>query len=376
MSLKSRVLCPTQDERDQSAVLPVTSIRPVGWACLTRTPVEVPRYVVCSWCSAKPNSSRPAARASRNTSPSVEASSPKTPIDVSAGSSSQPCAPAGSWSGVIERPRVLGGPAGAGGLLGRAHQRLDLVQADVAARHDAGGRALVAADRRDHGQPPAAHHAVGGEGVRRPAQVRLAGLLGEHDAAVAGGQLQGALDDVLRLHAGDCRGAHRPASAWVLRIRTSRNSVARAAVADRRDLAGLALAAVERAAQVVGLRAADRLQRAPEVGRRRLVGHVAQLAGQPAVLDPEEPLPGELEVVALHVDRPALVADDVDAAVDPGDELLGRGPAGGRLQRHVGHPLHRHVAGGVGERAAVGPAEVLQPRHRPVELVADEQRRP
>ena len=48
------------------------------------------------------------------------------------------------------------------------------------------------------------------------------------------------------------------------------------------------------------------------------------------------------------------------------------GPSGRGLQRHVGHPLDRHVAGGVGERAAVGPAEALQRRHPPVELVADQ----
>ena len=91
----------------------------------------------------------------------------------------------------------------------------------------------------------------------------------------------------------------------------------RAAVADRRDLAGLALAAVERAAEHVGLRAADGLHGVPEVGGRGLVGDVAELAGQPAVLDLVEPLAGELEVVPLHVDRPALVADDVDAVLAP-----------------------------------------------------------
>ncbi len=49
------------------------------------------------------------------------------------------------------------------------------------------------------------------------------------------------------------------------------------------------------------------------------------------------------------------------------------GPSRVGLQRDVGHPLHRHVTGGVGERAAVGPPEVLQPGHRPVQLVADQQ---
>jgi hypothetical protein len=143
-------------------------------------------------------------------------------------------------------------------------------------------------------------------------------------------------------------------------------------VADRRDLAWLPLAAVERAAEHVGLRPADRLHRVPELRRRRLVGGVPQLAVEPAVPDPEEPLAGELEVVPLHVDRPGLVADDVDAVVHPGDELAGVRAVGGRFQRHVGHPLQRHVAGGVGERAAVGAAEVLELGHPPVQLVADE----
>ncbi len=143
-------------------------------------------------------------------------------------------------------------------------------------------------------------------------------------------------------------------------------------MADRGDLPRLALAAVEGAAEHVGLRAADRLHRVPEVRRGRLVGDVPQLAVEAAVPDPEEPLPGELEVVPLHVDRPGLVAEDVDAGLDAGDQVVGRRAAGGRAERHVGHPLQRHVAGGVGERAPVGPAEALELRHPPVELVADE----
>src|SRR6476661_2954783 len=61
-----------------------------------------------------------------------------------------------------------------------------------------------------------------------------------------------------------------------------------AAVAHRRHLPRLALAAVHRPAQHVGVRAADDRHRAPELRRRRLVGHVAELAGEPAALDPVE----------------------------------------------------------------------------------------
>src|ERR1039457_6010165 len=88
-----------------------------------------------------------------------------------------------------------------------------------------------------------------------------------------------------------------------------------AAMADRCDLSWLALAAVERAAEHVRLGAADGLHGVPEVRSGRLVGHIAQLAGKPAVLDLVKPLAGELEVVPLHVDGPALVAEDVDAAL-------------------------------------------------------------
>src|ERR1700722_6271540 len=129
---------------------------------------------------------------------------------------------------------------------------------------------------------------------------------------------------------------------------------------DRRDLPGLALAAVERAAQNVGLRAPDGGHRAPEVSRGGLVGSVADLAGDLAVLDPEEPLAGELEVVALHVDRPRLVADDIQAVVDPGDQRLGRRSVGYRLKADVRHSLDWHVQRRVGKRAAVGAIDAAQ----------------
>src|SRR5581483_2215061 len=66
-----------------------------------------------------------------------------------------------------------------------------------------------------------------------------------------------------------------------------------AAVAHRRDLSGLTLAAVERATEDIGLRAADGVHRAPEVRRRRLVRDVAQHPVEAAVADPEEALAGE-----------------------------------------------------------------------------------
>src|SRR5215208_5253842 len=100
---------------------------------------------------------------------------------------------------------------------------------------------------------------------------------------------------------------------------------------NRRGLAGLALAAVECTAQHIRRIVAHCLQRAPEVGGCRLIGNVLDLSGKLAALDPEKPLAGELEVVALHVDRPGFVPDDVDTPVYRGDQLLNRWTARPRL---------------------------------------------
>src|SRR4029079_2279046 len=97
-----------------------------------------------------------------------------------------------------------------------------------------------------------------------------------------------------------------------------------ATMADRCDLPGLPLAAVEGSANDIRLRATDACHGPPEVGRRRLVGDVAQHACEPSVLDAVETLTRELEVVTLHVDRPGLVPDDVHATVDAGDQVRRR----------------------------------------------------
>ena len=60
-------------------------------------------------------------------------------------------------------------------------------------------------------------------------------------------------------------------------------------------------------------------------------------------------------------------------ALHAGDQVVGAEVVGAGHQRHVGHPLDRDVAGGVGVRTAVGPAVVqlrLEVAHRAVELVA------
>src|SRR6185503_744392 len=127
-----------------------------------------------------------------------------------------------------------------------------------------------------------------------------------------------------------------------------------AAVRHRRDLPRLALAVEERAAQAVVALVAAGDHRVPELLGVGLVGDVAQHRAQLAVLDLVEELAAELEVVALLVDGVGAVADDEDALLDLGDELLRRqlGLAGG--ERDVGHALELHVVPAVGVAAAVG----------------------
>src|SRR5579872_3891885 len=64
----------------------------------------------------------------------------------------------------------------------------------------------------------------------------------------------------------------------------------RTAVAHRRHLAWLTFSTVERTSQVIGLFAADRLHRPPEIGRSCLVRDILHGARNPPVLDPVEAL--------------------------------------------------------------------------------------
>ncbi len=118
--------------------------------------------------------------------------------------------------GVLRRARA---PCGG---LGGPDQRLQVRGGHGGARHDPRGRALLAVDRGDDGQGPAAGDAVGGERVARPAQVGRRLLVGDDDTAVGGGQLQRALDDLVGLRA--TRRHQRPASCVVFKMFTSRNS--------------------------------------------------------------------------------------------------------------------------------------------------------
>src|SRR5271156_6528367 len=132
-------------------------------------------------------------------------------------------------------------------------------------------------------------------------------------------------------------------------------------MADRGHLTGLSLAAVVRASESPGRRPADGFHRIPEIGGGGLIGDVANLPVQSSMADAVEPLPGELKVIALHINRPGSVADDVDAVVDAGDQVGGGMVLGAGLQRDVGHPLNRHMMRRVGIRATVR-ARQAQPR--------------
>ena len=116
-----------------------------------------------------------------------------------------------------QRLRVLGGHRLGGRVLRLADDLLDLLGADPGPGDDARRRSVGPPVDGDDGELAGAGHAVGGEGVARPAQVGAGGLLGDHDAVVGSAGRQGALDGFL--------GIHWPSST-VLRIRIPRNSAA------------------------------------------------------------------------------------------------------------------------------------------------------
>src|SRR5918997_1280270 len=338
-------------------------------------------------CSAKPNSSSARSRAPPKASPSAGAKSRKTPIEVSAGSASQSPAPGGA--------SLTSGTASSAGPESRAACSL------AATSSSTSGLPVRPPVPAATPAPPSTNETTTTCRERiEPFVVRLffAQRRFASELSTTKATCPSAVEAASAFSTTSCGRDHELIVPLLARWRSLRSSQParwrshrsspgllhgvqdvhvleqrhRAAVADRGDLPGLGLAAVEGAAEQVRLRAADDAHRAPEVRRRRLVGHVAQLAGEPAALDPVEALAGELEVVALHVDRPALVADDVDAALDAGDDLRGGGAVLRRLQRDVGHPLHRRVLWGVGEGTAVGAVHAAQPGRVPVDLVADQ----
>ncbi len=87
-SVKSDVARPSQADAPFPA-LALMSALPVGWSWRSRSPVEVPRKVLVSECSAYPYSFRPAAAAVPNASPSAGENAANTSMPVLAGASSQ-----------------------------------------------------------------------------------------------------------------------------------------------------------------------------------------------------------------------------------------------------------------------------------------------
>ena len=128
-----------------------------------------------------------------------------------------------------QRFRVLGGHRLGGRVLRLADDLLDLFGADPGPGDDACRRSVGPPVDGDDGELTGAGHAVGGEGVSRPAQVGAGGLLGDHHAVVGSAGRQGALDGFLRVaHCSPparLRLAHWPSST-VLRIRIPRSSAA------------------------------------------------------------------------------------------------------------------------------------------------------
>ena len=153
---------------------------------------------------------------------------------------------------------------------------------------------------------------------------------------------------------------------------TRREPRDRAPVADRVDLARLALAVVEGAAELVGAPAPEHVARFPEFRRVRLVGDVTQLGRDLSLLDFPEGLAAELEVVALVVDAVARVTLDVDPVVGGGDDVLLGDVLGAWLERDVRHALERNRGPVVGIAAAVRGLLADQVRLVAGRLVVDE----
>ena len=286
-SAKSRVASPAHADRVRSADLAFSSTLPgglvvaqpqAGRACPGTSRSARARRTRTA--SARPD--RPRARAS----PSWAAKSASTPMPVRSGASDQPApAPAapdscGPGSGAASSAGALDAAS-----FSAARTTSSIWSSVTPARETTPAAApspcrsmAITVSRRDRATPLVVSVLPG------PAQVRVRGLVGDHDAVVGLRQRQRPLHHILRppaVHPSQL--AHQEASSAVLSIRMPRISTDGAAVADRGDLAGLTLPAVERAAEHVGLRAAHGLHGVPEVGGGRLVGDVAQLARQPAV---------------------------------------------------------------------------------------------
>src|SRR2546426_4721256 len=127
------------------------------------------------------------------------------------------------------------------------------------------------------------------------------------------------------------------------------------AVGNGSDLLRLTFAAVERAAEMILVLAAEAVARVPKIDCISLVRHVAQHLANLAVFDLVKDLAGELKVVALLVDAPASVAKNVNAVLDVRAKFIDRNLFFAGLKRNVRHPLQGIRVPAIGISAAVGP---------------------
>src|SRR5579872_6431806 len=109
----------------------------------------------------------------------------------------------------------------------------------------------------------------------------------------------------------------------------------------------------------------------PELRADAAVAGIFQHPRALAVADLPGDLTAELEIVALVVDRPALVGLHVDGVVDAAENLVERLRAG--LEAHVGHANERNAGPAVGAHRAVRAARADDGRSLTRGHVADEQ---
>ena len=171
---------PTQAEPLPSAVRPTRFTAPVGCACESRSPVELPRYSVATSCSAKPASTASRARARPNAPDSADSTPSSAPESVSSGSS--PKSRAGRAS-PARRGRRHPRPAAPPGASARAAAAISATPSAPTSPVRRAEPKDVAGERDDADGAPALH-AVGRRRVQGEADVGVAGLLDQHHAAV------------------------------------------------------------------------------------------------------------------------------------------------------------------------------------------------
>ena len=88
------------------------------------------------------------------------------------------------------------------------------------------------------------------------------------------------------------------------------------------DLTRLSLAAIESALEFPSLSTTDVIHGTPKIssrrGVRRILHHLAELP----IFDPIETLRSKLKIEALHIDRPGLVAYDIETIFDICDQII------------------------------------------------------